>query len=70
MSQALNLSNKLNRQRERRLKVKHFIFKVTLSGYGNSPEEAFRDAVKTFVNDPGSYVDEDWKELVDDEIEN
>jgi hypothetical protein len=41
--------------------MKHYIFKVTLSGYGKTPEEAWDDAVETFAQDPGGYDDGDWE---------
>jgi len=34
-------------------KMKHYSFKVTLSGHGNTAEEAWEDAIESFKHDPG-----------------
>ena len=36
-------------------------FKVTLVGYGHSVQEAWKDAVESFQNDPGAPDDEEYK---------
>ena len=41
-------------------------FTITLSGEGDTPEEAWADAVAAFSNDPG-VPPEDGVEMVDDE---
>ena len=33
-------------------------FTVTLAGYGNSPEDAWNDAVESFCGDPGEPLSE------------
>lgn len=43
----------------------HYEFPITLSGDGNSPGEAWDDAVENFILDPGTMPDE--FKLVEDE---
>ena len=33
--------------------MKHFYFDVTLHGYGETPEDAWENALEGFVQDPG-----------------
>ncbi len=47
--------------------MKHYLFKVTLSGYGETLESAWQDATEQFAQDPGAPDDEDYK--VEDEEE-
>ncbi len=45
--------------------MKHYLFKVTLSGYGDTIEEAWEDATESFAQDPGAPDDEEY--TVEDE---
>lgn len=47
--------------------MKRYIFRVTLSGDGNTPAEAWRDAVEGFTQDPGG-IDEGMYDEVEDEV--
>jgi hypothetical protein len=38
--------------------MKHYEFPITLSGDGNTPDEAWEDAVEGFMLDPGITPDE------------
>ena len=40
--------------------MNRYEFKVTLAGYGETPEEAWQDAIEGFYDDPGSYDDDEW----------
>ncbi len=42
-------------KRKRRREMKEYRFRVTLCGYGNTPEEAWEDAYDSFAADPGEY---------------
>ena len=42
---------------------KRFIFTVHLSGYGDTPEEAWDDAVEGFSQDPGNFDEDEYKEV-------
>lgn len=46
--------------------MKRHEFTITLAGYGETPEEAWQDAVEHFSDDPGStpeeYTTEDIEE--------
>jgi len=46
--------------------MKHYTFPVTLSGYGDNPQEAWEDAVEGFCHDPGSPDDEGYTVEEDD----
>jgi hypothetical protein len=43
--------------------MKRYTFTVGLSGIGNSPEEAWIDAINQFSNDPGEPTDYETDEL-------
>lgn len=43
--------------------MNRYEFKVTLLGYGGTPEEAWRDAIETFYDDPGLYDDGEWEQV-------
>lgn len=45
--------------------MKHYLFKVTLSGYGDSLQSAWDDATEQFAQDPGAPDDEGY--TVEDE---
>ena len=40
--------------------MKNYVFKVTLSGYGNDLQSAWDDAVEKFAEDPGAPDDEEY----------
>jgi len=48
------------------MKEKRYLFPITLSGFGTTPEEAWKDAVEGFMLDSGDYdnyeIDEDIDE--------
>ena len=48
--------------------MKNFMFTVVLSGDGNTPEEAWRDAIEAFMLDPGEPSTE--CEITTDEDDN
>jgi hypothetical protein len=37
--------------------MKRYTFTIGLSGVGNSPEEAWTDAIEQFQQDPGEFTD-------------
>lgn len=37
--------------------MKYYTFKVEIGGYGDTPEDAWDDAVAGFILDPGVYDD-------------
>lgn len=41
-------------------------FNITICGYGNTPEEAWRDAVDALAGSPGPVPDEYFEEEEDD----
>jgi hypothetical protein len=46
--------------------VKHYLFKVTLSGYGKTLQEAWDDAIESFTQDSGAPDDEEYTVEEDD----
>jgi hypothetical protein len=46
--------------------MKLYLFKITLAGGGNTPEEAWNDACDAFMQDSGVCPDADKYELVDE----
>jgi len=48
--------------------MKNYLFTITLSGYGDSIEEAWADACEGFAADSGpcDYIDH---EIIDEEVE-
>lgn len=40
--------------------MKHYLFKVTLSGYGDDLKSAWDDATEQFAQDPGAPDDDDY----------
>lgn len=49
--------------------MRRYEFKIWLSGYGETEEDAWEDAVEAFMEDPGSPPSEDDYEVYDDEDE-
>jgi hypothetical protein len=50
--------------------MKRYYFPIILSGTGESPEEAWQEAVECFADDPGSFDYDDFteEELEDEEV--
>lgn len=46
---------KKNKMEAKEKKTYQYTFSITLSGCGISPEQAWEDAVESFMQDPGTF---------------
>ncbi len=48
--------------------INNYQFTITLSGFGETPEQAWEDAVEGFVTDPGHYDPSDKCEVIGEDV--